>query len=77
MLLGSILLPVFARYPAAFFLLVDVPLFVLCCYMASKPVRERKMTAGHGILLIVVAPFAIWALLITGMFGAAILLTPS
>jgi hypothetical protein len=70
--LGSGLIPLVARDPRSF-LLVVAPLFLFCYYMASRPVRERAMTAGQGMVLIVVAPFIIWILSIATLFGATVL----
>ncbi len=72
--LSSALLPLFARYPVGFFWVVDAPLFFLCYYMASRPVRKRQITARQGVVFIVVVPFVIWILLILGAFGGALLL---
>ncbi len=69
--LGSVLVPAFSHFPFAFFFGVDLPAFFGCYYMASKPVRRREITAGQGILLIVVIPFIVWATVIFGLFGLA------
>jgi len=69
--LFSVLVPAFSRYPRAFFLMVDLPLFFTCYYMASKPVRKQEITVGQGMVALVVVPFVLWALLIFSIFGLA------
>jgi hypothetical protein len=73
-LLGSTLTPLFARYPGGIFWFVDAPLFFLCYYMASRPVRQRHVTARQGFALIVAVPFVIGMVLIFGVFAGALLL---
>ena len=72
---SSALIPLFERYPAPFLLLVDLPLFLLCFYVASKPMRAGRMTIMDGVLLILVLPFVFWSVLILGVFSGALLVT--
>jgi len=59
-----------------FFYAVALPAFFLCFYMASKPVRNREISVGHGMIFTVVVPIVLWATLIFGLFGMAMLLNP-
>jgi hypothetical protein len=72
--LGSTLTPLFARHPSGVFWFIDAPLFVLCYYMASRPVRQRHVTARQGFAFIVLVPFVIGMVLILGAFAGALLL---
>jgi hypothetical protein len=67
--LATALVPQFHDHPMAFFLLVDLPLFFVCYFIASKPVRRHEVTARQGVVAIVVLPVAIWASLVFGLFG--------
>jgi len=68
-MLVSTRIPAFAHDPVAFFNFFQAPLFFVCFYIASKPVREHQMTVGEGFLLIVIIPFLIWVLLILGLIA--------
>lgn len=72
--LATLLVPAFGRSPLAFFLLVDLPMFLFCCHMASKPVRRRQITVGQGVVFVILVPFVLWAIMIFGLFGLAALL---
>jgi hypothetical protein len=71
---ASIFVPASARYPTLFLYAVDFPVFLLCGYLATKPVRDRQVTFGQGFLLILLVPFLIWIALIFGLFGLGALL---
>jgi len=70
---GALLVPEVGRYPRLLFFGIGLPIFFWCYYVASKPVRERRVTIAQGMILIVLAPIIIWATLIFGIFGLAIL----
>lgn len=67
----SILLPSFSRNPMLFFFAIDLPILLACIFVASKPVRDRRVTVAQGLLLIVGVPFAVWVVLLLALFGLA------
>ncbi len=69
----ALLVPELGRYPRALLFGFGLRIFFWCYYMASKPVREHQVTIAQGMILIVLAPISIWATLIFGIFGLAIL----
>ena len=71
---ASIFLPASAQYPTLFLFAIDFPVLLFCSYQASKPVRNREVTFGQAFVLIILAPFLIWAALIFGLFGLSALL---
>ncbi len=73
LVLGALLVPGLERYPRLLFFGIGLPVFFWCYYVASKPVRERRVSIGQGMILIVLAPIIIWATLIFAIFGLAIL----
>ncbi len=73
-LLGSVFMPAFARNPPLFFFCVDLPVLLVCVFVASKPVRNREVSFKQGFLLIIVAPLVMWAMLIFALFGLGALL---
>lgn len=60
--------------PQLVFLLFVCPVFFICLHVASKPVREKKVTLGQGLFWIVIVPILVWFVLIFGFFGLAHLL---
>lgn len=72
--LATLAIPAFSRDPAGFFLIVDFPAMGVCFYMASKPVRRREITVGQGVILVILLPFMIWVVMISGLFGLAFML---
>lgn len=73
-LLSSIFLPAFERYPSRIFFGIHLPLLLVCSYIASSPVRHREVSFWHGFVLLIAFPFLIWTALVLTLFGLEVLL---
>lgn len=69
---GLLLIPSPAQHPWLILFSVGFPAFFCSYYIASKPVRDHRVTIGQGMILIVLVPIIVWATLIFGIFGLAI-----
>jgi len=70
---SSVFVPAYSAHPLAFFVVVDAPVFFICSWFASKPVRQRSVTIGQGVAFTILVPVLLWTLLIYGTFGLALL----
>ena len=67
-LIGSIPVLDWFPNPQLGFIILVVPIFFACFHIASKPIRSRKASIGHGVLWVVVVPILSWFLVISGFF---------
>jgi hypothetical protein len=65
----SLFFPLYGQHPRMFFLAIDPPAFFFCWHMASRPVRQRQVRLGQGVVCVTVIPLLIWATLVFGFFG--------
>jgi|SRR6266403_1834007 len=71
--LTILIFPGIDTHPQIIFFGIYFPLMLACFYVASKPVRDKRVTMGTGVWWIIFVPLLIWITLILGIFGLGIL----
>ena len=69
----SAFLPGFGAHPDGYFLLLIMPVFLVCFWIGSKPVREKQMSKYYAVIWTVLAPFGIWVILVGGLWTLLLL----
>lgn len=72
-LFASLLHPAYAESPGKFFVVLQIPTFAFCLYIATAPIRSREVGPFAGAFWVIVVPFLIWTSVILGVFGLAFL----